>query len=118
MNFRIILFLCIFLFGSRFLCAADVVVIAHSVSTRMEARNVLARLKWREVHFKKASGVLVVCRSALLNPLQQNYNSIVELDQDAENQLNIAGFNFHVYIFQIENDLSVKSVKHFSYRAD
>jgi len=118
MNIKTTFFFCLLFLSAQILHAADVVVIAHSVSTSMEARNVLARFKLREVPFKQADGVLVVCRSMLFNPLQGSYADIRQLNRDAANQLNIAGSNFHVYIYQIENDLSVVSLKHFSYKAD
>jgi hypothetical protein len=71
--------------------ATDVAVIAPSVSTRMEARAVLARLRWRETTLREAEGILVVVRSMLFNPLDSSYDSIKELQDDAEGQLNISG---------------------------
>lgn len=115
---RPILVLLAVIFSTTFLRADDVAIIAHSVSTSMEAQKVLARLKWREVQLKQADGILVVCRSMLLNPLKDSYGDITSLDKDADMQLNISGENFHVYIYKINEDLSVRLTKHLSYKAD
>jgi len=45
--------------------AVNVAVIAPSVSTRMEARSILARLGWHETALRDASAILVVVRSML-----------------------------------------------------
>jgi hypothetical protein len=98
--------------------AIDVAVIAPSVSTRMEARAVLARLGWYETSLRDAQGILVVVRSMLFNPLSLSYDSIRELQDDADMQVNISGENFHIYIYNINSDLSVDQLKHTSYGAD
>ncbi|HZE69001.1 MAG TPA: hypothetical protein VE135_05660 [Pyrinomonadaceae bacterium] len=98
--------------------AVNVAVIAPSVSTRMEARSILARLGWHETALRDASAILVVVRSMLFNPLSSSYDSIKELQDDAEGQLNISGESFHIYIYRINSDLSVDQVKHTSYKAD
>ncbi|MBD3750825.1 MAG: hypothetical protein IE931_15255 [Sphingobacteriales bacterium] len=97
----------------------NLAVIAHSVSTSMEAREVLRRQGWSETsNLRQADGVLVVCRSMLSYPLNSSYDSIKELDEDADFQLNISGANFHVYVYRINDDLSVDEVKHIHYPAD
>lgn len=97
----------------------NLAVIAHSVSTSMEAREVLRREGWSETsNLRQADGILVVCRSMLSYPLDNSYDSIKELDEDADSQLNISGSNFHVYIYRINDDLSVDEVKHIYYPAD
>ena len=94
-------------------------VITHSVSTSMEAREVLRRQSWSETsNLRQADGILVVCRSMLIYPLSSSYNSIKELDEDADSQLNISGSNFHVYVYRINDDLSVYEVKHIHYPAN
>jgi hypothetical protein len=93
-------------------------VIAPSVSTSMEARRVMARLRAKEVPLRGAAAVLVVVRSALYDPLQYSYESICNLKEDADNQLNIAGSNFHVYIFSIDDDLRAARVGHQTYTAN
>lgn len=94
-------------------------VIAHSVSTRMEAREVLRAQGWTETrNLRQADGILVVCRSGLTWPLNRYYSSIGELDNDANSQLNISGSNFHIYVYRINNDLSVNKVKHVHYPAN
>lgn len=96
-----------------------VAVIAHSVSTRMEAREVLRRQGWSETtNLRQADAILVVCRSGLNWPLNSSYDSIKELDEDADSQLNISGSNFHVYVYRINDDLSVNEVKHIHYPAN
>jgi hypothetical protein len=110
-----ILFACAFASVSE---ASEVAVIAPSVSTRMEARAILARLGWHETTLRDASGILVVVRSMLFNPLSWSYESIKDLQEAAEFQLNISGENFHIYIYSITPDLGVTQVKHTSYKAD
>lgn len=98
--------------------ALRVVVIGPSVSTSMEARAVLARLRWSETkNWKTADGILVIVRSALPLPLRSSYESVCDLKQDADHQLNIAGPNFHVYLFDLNDDLSVVQKAHQSYEA-
>ncbi len=77
--------------------SGGVAVIAPSVSTSTMARQLLAKLHSSEVGLRSADSVLVVVRSSLYNPLIVGYRSVCDLQQDAENQLNIAGPNFHVY---------------------
>lgn len=97
----------------------ELAVIAHSISTRIEAREVLRRQKWAEsTNILQADGILVVCRSGLSWPLNSSYDSVKDLDEDADSQLNISGSNFHIYIYTINNDLSVVEIKHIHYPAD
>jgi hypothetical protein len=81
----------------------------------MEARSLLG---WHEVALRDASGILVVVRSMLFNPLSSSYDSIKELQEEAENQLNISGENFHIYIYSITPDLGATEGKHTSYKAE
>ena len=85
----------------------------------MEARRVLQQLKWvRTDSYKQADAILVVVRSVLFNPLSYSYSSVCDLLADAESQLNIAGLNFHVYVYQLNDDLSVNQIGHESYPAN
>lgn len=93
-------------------------VIAPSVSTSLEARRILTELGWYEKSLRYASGLLVVIRSMLFNPLMGVYSNICELQKDAENQLNISGESFHIYIFSLDDDLRPMQVKHVSYKAN
>lgn len=96
----------------------SVAVIAHSISTRMEAREVLRRQGWTETtNLRQADAILVVCRSGLNWPLNSSYRSIKELNDDADSQLNIGGSNFHIYVYRINDNLSVDEVKHIHYPA-
>jgi hypothetical protein len=95
-----------------------VAIIAHSVSTSMKAREIRAKLGWLELSPKEADYVLVVCRSMLFHPLSPAYDSYEELDDDAKQQLNISGSNFHTYVYQINSDQSVTQIVHDSYEAD
>ena len=97
--------------------SVSVAVIAPSVSTRMEARAILARVGWHETTLRDASGILVVVRSMLFNPLSSSYESIKELQDAAEHQLNISGENFHVYVYSVTPDLGVTQIQHTSYKA-
>lgn len=96
----------------------NVAVIAHSISTYREAREVRRRQGWTETSLRGAEAILVVCRSGLNWPLNSSYDSIKELDEDADSQLNISGSNFHIYIYRINDDLSVDEIKHIHYPAD
>lgn len=97
----------------------SVAVIAHSFSTRMEAREVLQRQGWTEAtNLHQADQILVVCRIGLSLPLNSSYGSIDELGKDADSQLNTSGANFHIYVYRINDDLSVDEVKHIHYPAD
>lgn len=95
-----------------------VAVIAPSVSTSMEARKILTRQGWSQANLRNADGILVVVRSMLFNPLNYSYRSIGDLQNDADTQLNISGVNFHIYLYQINDDLSVTQLKHISYKAE
>jgi hypothetical protein len=97
---------------------SGVAVIAPSVSTSMKAREIRMKLGWQELSVKKADVVLVVVRSALYLPLMPSYRSYCKLEEDAENQLNIAGPQFHVYLYSIKDDLSVVQLEHKSFDAD
>lgn len=94
-----------------------VAIIAHSVSTSMEARSILLRQHWTETQLRYADAILVVVRSMLTMPLQYHYGSIGDLNRDAELQLNITGESFHVYIYPIGDDLSVTQSQHVHYPA-
>ena len=96
----------------------NVAVIAHSVSTSMEAREIRYRQGWGETSLRQADAILVVCRSGLSHPLSSSYESTKELDDAADSQLNISGSNFHVYVYRINDDLSVDEVEHIHYPAD
>jgi hypothetical protein len=97
----------------------NVAVVAHSISTRVEARKVLARQGWTETtNLRQADGILVVCRSGLNWPLNDSYRSFKELNDDADSQLNISGSNFHIYVYKLNDDLSVEKVAHHRYTAD
>jgi hypothetical protein len=98
--------------------AVNVALIAPSVSTRMEARSILVRNGWHETALRDASGILVVVRSMLFSPLMSSYDSIKELQDAAESELNISGENFHIYIYSITPDLGVSQIKHTSYKAE
>jgi len=97
----------------------NVAVIAESVSTRIEARNVMRRQGWtEETDFRRADAILVVCRSGLMLPLNDTYRSISDLHHDVEGLLNITGDNYHVYIFRINSNLGVEQSGHINYPAE
>jgi len=89
-----------------------VYVIAPSVSTSMKAREIRMRAGVPEVSLRSAYRALVVVRSALFNPLRGSYSNIFELQQDADNQLNIAGPKYHVYVFELDEDFRATQVSH------
>lgn len=97
----------------------SVIVVAHSVSTSMEARKVLSRQGWTETtNLRQADGIVVVCRSGLNWPLSDSYRSYKELNDDAESQLNISGSNFHIYVYKLNGNMSVEKLDHRKYPAD
>ena len=98
--------------------SGGVAVIAPSVSTSMMARQVLAKLHTSEVRLRHADEVLVVVRSSLFDPLMSIYSSVCDLQKDADNQLNIAGPNFHVYLYRMDDDLRVTQTVHQSVPAE
>ncbi len=95
-----------------------VYLIAPSVSTSMEARSIRMKMGWVDSSLRQADAILVVVRSMLFNPLDYSYDSVKELQDDAENQLNISGEKFHVYIYSIDDDMKVSQEKHLSYKAN
>ena len=64
-----------------------------------------------------ATVILVVVRSSLFNPLSSSYETVCELKEDAEIQLNISGPNFHVYLYSMDDDLRVTQLSHRSFSA-
>lgn len=92
-----------------------VAVIAPSVSTSMEARRLISQQGWVRGRFKTADAILVVVRSSLGHPLRSSYSFIGELMRDAESQLNISGSVFHIYIYDLGEDLECKELRHVSY---
>lgn len=95
----------------------SVAVIAPSVSTSMKANQIIADKGWSLCSPREANAVLVVVRSSLMFPLNTSHDSYKELEEDAERQLNIAGRNYHVYLFRINDDLSVSEIDHKSFEA-
>jgi hypothetical protein len=92
-------------------------VIAESVSTSMEAHRILDLKRWAEVPLRRAQFVLVVVRSELEMPLTGFYESVAELKEDAEAQLNISGSNYVVYIFKLDDELRPTELKRIAYPA-
>ena len=54
---------------------------------------------------KTADAILVVVRSSLSLLLRSSYDFIGELKEDADRQLNISGQKFHIYLYQLGDDL-------------
>lgn len=99
--------------------ATEVFVIAHSISTRAEARKVIQKKGWIETtNSEQATGILVVCRSGLSYPLNFSYKNIKELNEDANMQLNITGSNYHIYIFRMSGNRTVTEDQHIYYPTD
>lgn len=97
---------------------SDVTIVAHSMSTSRKAKEILRNKRWTESNPKKADKILVVCRSGLSDPLDDSYDSFHDLNKDADGQLNISGSNYHVYLYDIEDDLSLSQIEHSSFSAD
>ncbi len=94
-----------------------VVVIAPSLSTSTKARQIRQSAGLSEVPLRHARAVLVVVRSSLFNPLWQQYDSVHAIKEDAERQLNISGPKYHVYVFELDDDLRPLQVSHESFGA-
>lgn len=115
----VILFFVILVVPSILFCAGEkIAVIAPSVSTSMEARTIMYQNGFVYADFRDSQAILVVVRSMLFYPLFNQYDSVRDLDQAANMQLNICGTYFHVYLFTFNSDLSVSQVYHDYYEAD
>ena len=84
----------------------------------MKAHGILRDLRLIETSPRLAAYALVVVRSGLYNPLTGMYDSLAELEQDAEAQLNIAGPQYHVYLFQLDDNLRPYELDHKSFDAE
>ena len=78
----------------------------------------MASQGWTQGKFKTAEAILVVVRSSLSLPLRSSYIFVGELKEDADRQLNIAGPKFHVYLYQLGDDLECTELRHISYEAE
>lgn len=65
-----------------------------------------------ESSLRGADVILTVVRSSLNWPLNNSYDSIGDLKDDIESQLNISGSNGHIYVYRINNDLSADEIFH------
>lgn len=104
-------------FGAARAAGESVFIIAEIVSTSMEARRIASEQQWQIAPLRRAQYALVVVRSELESPLLGTYRSIHELQRDAANQLNIAGSNYVVYIYALDDDLRPSEVKKLAYPA-
>jgi hypothetical protein len=95
----------------------QVYVIAESVSTSIEARRIAQQQQWIIVPLRHARYALVVVRSELEHPLGGLYSNVFEIKKDAEMQLNIAGSNFVVYLFELDDNFRPTQLRRQSYRA-
>ncbi len=95
-----------------------VAVIAPTMATRREAVAVLRRNGWVEVNPRQADGVLAVVRSSLLFPLEGHYNAYTELEAAAELWGGVFGEYLHVYVFRIEENLTVTEIAHTRLKAE
>ena len=97
----------------------SIYVIAPSLSTRTEAGIIIRDNKWTETtSATDADAILVVVRSSLPDPLNSSYETLAKLEEDADFQFNLSGPRFHVYVYALGNDRSVKELKHVSYDAE
>jgi hypothetical protein len=102
----------------RMSLADGVAVIAPSISTSIKAREIRTQLKKSEVPFRYAEAILVVVRGLQYDPLQYSYESLGELQRDADNQLNIYGPKYHVYLYSMNDNLAVVQVLYRSFEAE
>ena len=97
----------------------NVAVIAPSISASIKAREIKNQNGWLEVDPQQADYILVVVRSNMeFFPLSSTYDSYGELSEDAENLPNITGSNYHIYLYELKDDLSANEVKHNHFEAE
>lgn len=88
-------------------------VIAPSMAARDVARQVLRQSGWSEAKPKQADGVLVVVRSSMHNPLLTSGRTcFCDLRKNAERQPNLTGSKYHIYVYRLNDDLTVTEVQH------
>ncbi len=92
-----------------------VAVITHSISTYLEALNILEYMYWKEVPPDKNAYILVVCRSDKDNPLGIYYDSLEELSAAAEILPNQSADRFHIYFYKFTADSTLKQFYYDSY---
>lgn len=111
--------LILFLFATQPADAAGerMYVIAKSISTGVEARNILVQNNWVESNLRDADFALVVVRSMLRNPISSFSDDIFEIEDEADRQLNISGSNFVVYIYALDENLRPTLVQQTDYPA-
>ncbi len=89
---------------------------APSPSTQREAARLLRLCRWTDTAtVRDADALLVVVRTARVEPLSVSYANLKWLRDDAHSLLNESGPQFHVYIYSIRSDLSVTQADHRSY---
>jgi len=90
----------------------DVGVIAPSSSTEKKADEILDDMRLDSGPLRGASELLVVVRSSMDEPLDDDYDSICELIEEAERQFNMVGPTYHIYFYFVDEDLSVRQISH------
>jgi len=88
-------------------------VIASSSAARDVARQVMRQSGWSEAKPKQADGVLVVVRSSMYDPLFTRSGScFCDLRKNAERQPSLSGSKYHIYVYRLNDDLTVTKLKH------
>ncbi|GMV36120.1 MAG: hypothetical protein AMXMBFR61_06280 [Fimbriimonadales bacterium] len=88
-------------------------VIAPSTAAREVARQVMRQSGWSDAKPKQADGVLVVVRSSMYNPLFTSSRScFCDLRRNAERQPSLSGSKYHIYVYRLNDDLTVTEVRH------
>ena len=94
----------------------NVTVITDSISCSRFARFIMRKNSKSESSLKGADVILTVVRSSLISPLNSSYNSIEDLKHDIKSQINISGSNGHIYVYRINDNLSVNEAFHSGFK--
>lgn len=119
----VLLWGCLFLFSGGVFALDDypripnlkslnVAVLTDSISCSRLARFIMRKHHKSESSLRGADVILTVVRSSLNWPLNSSYDSVGKLKNDIESQLNISGSNGHIYVYVINDDLSVNEIFH------
>jgi len=98
---------------------ASVIVVApagNNHATNMEAQSVMRANNWTQGYDPRQSdGVLVAVRSSRFWPLADQYENLDTVRNAAEWNEQHDGYSFHVYLYQINQDLSLSQIAYESY---
>jgi hypothetical protein len=89
-----------------------VAVIALSDFTEKKAREIMKQRRLSKVPLNGASEILVIVGSVMDDPLDEEYDSVCDLMEDADRQFNMVGPDFHLYFYEMNENLEAKQISH------